>query len=319
MFREPLTQNYRRNDLVSFGAARYVFVMTRPPPSIGQLIREWRQRRRLSQSELACDAAISAKHVSFLETGRAMPDRDMVLHVSERLSIPLREQNLMLRAAGFDPSYQERSLDDPAYRMTRQSIELMLRMHEPNPAVAVDRHWTMAAANRVVAKLSAGVDPLLLSPPVNIIRLLLHPAGLAPRIINLAEWRQHLIARLQQQIAATGDPVLVNLVAEVSLYPLPAGRARRTTPRDFESLAMPLRLATVHGPLAFFTTTTVFDRPVDITLAELAIEAFLPADAATATIMRQIMADKVPAPVTAQGTPHLPPRPHRLVRRAATG
>lgn len=293
--------------------------MTSHGPSIGQLIREWRQRRRLSQLELASDAAISTKHVSFLETGRAMPDRDMVLHLAELLSIPLREQNLMLRAAGFDPSYQERSLDDPAFRVTRQSIELMLRIHEPNPAVAVDRHWTMVAANRVLAKLTAGVDPLLLSPPVNIIRLQLHPAGLAPRIINLAEWRQHLIARLQQQIEATGDPVLVNLVAEVSGYPLPAERRRRTGPRDFESLAMPLRLATLHGPLALFSTTTVFGRPNDITLAELAIEALVPADGATATIMRQIVADKLPAPVTPQMASHLPLRPHRLARRVAAG
>jgi len=293
--------------------------MTNPTPSIGQLIREWRQRRRLSQFDLARDAKISTKHVSFLETGRASPDREMVLHLAERLSIPLRDRNVMLHAAGFDPSYQERSLDDPAFRMTRQSIDLMLRMHDPNPAVAVDRHWTMAAANRAVANLVSGVDPLLLSPPVNVIRLNLHPAGLAPRIINLAEWRQHLIARLLQQIEATGDAVLANLVEEVSGYPLPASPVRRAKLRDFETLAMPLRLATVHGPLAFFSTTTVFGRAVDITLAELAIEAFFPADAATVTVMRQLSAEPAPASVAPHLTSRLAPRTPRLARRAASG
>src|SRR5580700_4301888 len=186
--------------------------MTPPPPSIGELIREWRQRRRLSQSDLACDAEISAKHVSFLETGRTLPDREMVLHLAERMSVPLRERNAMLHAAGFDPTYQERSLDDPTFRVTRHSIDQMLRMHEPNPAVAIDRHWTMAASNRAVASLLSGVDPLLLSPPVNFVRLNLHPLGLAPRIINLAEWRQSLLTRMRQQIDVTGDAGLIALV-----------------------------------------------------------------------------------------------------------
>jgi transcriptional regulator with XRE-family HTH domain len=291
--------------------------MTNPTPSIGDLIREWRQRRRLSQFDLACDAEISAKHMSFLETGRAMPDREMVLHLAERMLVPLRDRNIMLYAAGFDPSYQERSLDDPAFRETRHSMELMLRMHEPNPAVAIDRHWIMAASNRAVASLVSGVDPLLLAPPVNIVRLNLHPAGLAPRIINLAEWRQHLLARLGQQIDATGDPILMALVEEVSRYPMPAGATRRTKPRDFETLAVPLRLATVQGPLAFFSTTTVFARPVDITLSELTLEAYFPADAATVSIMRRISAEQ--APVAAHLAPREAPRATRLARRAASG
>jgi transcriptional regulator with XRE-family HTH domain len=284
--------------------------MTPPAPSFGQLIRVWRQRRRLSQSDLACDAKISAKHVSFLETGRVMPDREMVLHLAERMAIPLRDRNAMLHAAGFDPTYQERSLDDPSFRVTRHNIDLMLRTHEPNPAVAIDRHWTMAASNRGVARLVSGVDPLLLTPPVNLVRLNLHPAGLAPRIINLAEWRQHLLTRLREQIDATGDPVLTALVDEVSGYPMPTGAVRRVKPRDFETLAVPLRLATVQGPLAFFSTTTVFGRAVDITLAELAIEAFIPADTATVSVMRRMSAELAPvaAPVTS-----------RPVRRAASG
>jgi hypothetical protein len=224
----------------------------------------------------------------------------------------------MLHAAGFDPTYQERPLDDPAFRVTRHSIDLMLRMHEPNPAVAIDRHWTMAAANRAVASLVAGVDPMLLAPPVNIVRLNLHPAGLAPRIINLAEWRHNLLTRLRQQVDATGDTVLLSLVEEVSRYQTPTGPIRRTGPRDFETLAVPLRLATVHGPLEFFSTTTVFDRPIDITLAELTIEAFFPADAATVSIMRRMSAELAPAPIAAL-TPGAAPRPTRLARRAASG
>jgi hypothetical protein len=244
-----------------------------------------------------------------------MPDREMVLHLAERMSIPLRDRNAMLHAAGFDPTYQERPLDDPAFRVTRHSIDQMLRMHEPNPAVAIDRHWTIAASNRAVARLLSGVDPLLLSQPINFVRLNLHPLGLAPRIINLAEWRQALLTRLRQQTEVTGDFGLLALVEEVSRYPMPAGTVRRLKPRDFETLAVPLRLATVQGPLAFFSTTTVFDRPVDITLAELAIEAFFPADATTVSVMRRMSDDLAPAPVAAHLTASTP----RLARRAASG
>jgi transcriptional regulator with XRE-family HTH domain len=252
--------------------------MTTATRTIGELIRDWRQRRRLSQLDLACEAEISTKHLSFLETGRAQPGREMVLHLADQLAIPLRDRNVMLRAAGFAPTYQERALDDPGFRLARQSIDLILTMHDPAPALAVDRHWTMAAANRAVGDLISGVDPLLLTPPVNVIRLSLHPAGLAPRIINLIEWRYHVIGRLRQQIEVTGDPLLADLVEEVRDYPVPAGAARHAKPPDHEIVAVPFQLATVHGDLAFLSTTTVFGAPVDITLAELAIEAFFPAD-----------------------------------------
>ena len=270
-------------------------IATRP---IGDMIREWRLRRRLSQLDLACDAEISTKHLSFLETGRAAPSRDMLLHLADRLAVPLRDRNTMLRAAGFAPSYQERALDDPEFQRARRSIELILSVHEPNPALAIDRHWIAMAANRSVACLTAGIDPLLLTPPVNFIRLSLHPAGLAPRIVNLVEWRHHLIVRLQQQIEVTGDPVLVDLVEEVRDYPLPPGPAGRAPPRDHEIVAVPFRLATVHGVLSFFSTTTVFGTPVDITLSELAIESFFPADRATGVIVRRMLDDS-PAPPAA--------------------
>ena len=262
--------------------------------SVGDLLREWRQRRRLSQLDLACDAEVSTKHLSFLETGRAQPSREMLLHLADRLAVPLRDRNVMLRAAGFASTYQERSMDDPEFRAARQSIDLILSVHEPNPALAIDRHWTMIAANRAVAHLIAGVDPLLLTPPVNVIRLSLHPAGLAPRIINLVEWRRHIIERLQHQIEITGDQAIQDLVEEVRDYPLPPGPPGRAPPRDHEQVAVPFRLATIQGPLSFFSTTTVFGTPVDITLSELAIESFFPADQATAALMRRLMEETNP-------------------------
>jgi transcriptional regulator with XRE-family HTH domain len=284
--------------------------MSLPTRPVGHLIREWRQRRRLSQLDLACDAEISTKHLSFLETGRAQPSREMLLHLADRLAIPLRDRNVLLNAAGFSATYQERSLDDPDFRLARRSIDLLLSVHEPNPALAVDRHWTMAAANKAVGHLVAGVDPLLLTPPVNLIRLSLHPAGLAPRIINLVEWRGHIIDRLRQRIDVTGDPVLADLVEEVRDYPLPPGPSGRARPRDHEMVAVPFRLMTVHGPLSFFGTTTVFGTPVDITLSELAIEAFFPADPATIGVMRRLAEG-----VSAQSVPLVP----RLARQAASG
>jgi transcriptional regulator with XRE-family HTH domain len=168
---------------------------THQVPSVGQLLRSWRQRRRLSQLALAVEAEISPKHLSFVETGRATPSREMLLHLAEQLRVPLREQNVLLLAAGYAPHFPERPLDTPALDVARQAVELVLRGHEPYPALAIDRHWTLVAMNRVVAPLLANVAPLLLRPPVNVIRLSLHPAGLAPQIVNYGPWRAHLLHR----------------------------------------------------------------------------------------------------------------------------
>ena len=260
--------------------------MTNATRPVGDLIREWRQRRRLSQFDLACDADISTKHLSFLETGRAAPSQDMLLHLADRLAIPLRDRNVMLSAAGFGPSYQERGMTDPDFRPARACIDQVLRLHEPNPALAIDRHWMMLAANAPITRLMRGIDPILLKPPVNIVRIALHPAGLAPRIINLVEWRRHMIGRISQQIEINGDPTLLDLLEEVRDYPLPPGPAGRERPRDHEIVAVPFRLATVHGAVSFLNTTTVFATPLDITLSELMIESFFPADQATANLMR---------------------------------
>jgi transcriptional regulator with XRE-family HTH domain len=256
--------------------------------TIGDHLREWRQRRRLSQLDLALEADISAKHLSFLETGRAQPSRDMVLHLAERLDVPLRERNVLLLSAGYAPVFAQRPLDDPALRQARHAIDLVLKGHEPYPAIALDRHWTLVAHNAAVPALIASADAKLLEPPVNVLRLSLHPKGLAPRIANLPEWRAHLLMRLRQQIDVTADGTLIKLLDELSGYPAPGGgkAPRATLNEDYAGVVVPLQFKTDAGVLSFFSTTTIFGTPVDVTLSELAIESFFPADAATAERLR---------------------------------
>ena len=257
---------------------------------VSDLLREWRQRRRLSQLDLACEADISARHLSFLETGRSQPSRDMLLHLAERLEIPLRERNVLLNAAGFAPVYPERPLDDPALHAARKAVDLILAGHEPYPALAVDRHWSMMAHNNAVLPLLSGVDPALLTPPVNVLKLSLHPGGLAPRIANLPQWRAHLFARLGRQIEVSGDPVLVGLMRELRGYPVPdfTDTAEPEGGADYASVAVPFQLKTEVGILSFISTTTVFGTPVDITLSELALETFFPADTITGEALRAL-------------------------------
>jgi transcriptional regulator with XRE-family HTH domain len=269
---------------------------TRSQP-VGLLLRSWRQRRRLSQLELALEAEISPRHLSFLETGRSRPSRDTLLRLARQLQVPLREQNALLLAAGYAPAFLERPLAAPEMEAARHTVELVLAGHEPAPAIAIDRHWTLLAANRMVAPLLADLDQGLLQPPVNVIRLALHPRGLAAQVENLAEWRAHLLARLRQQVALSGDPVLSDLWHEVAAFPAPAGRGPQHAPAPHTTapLAIVLRARTAAGPLALLSTTTVFGTPVDITLAEIAIESFFPADAATAEALRTFWAGLPPA------------------------
>ena len=258
-------------------------------PAVGDLVREWRQRRRRSQLDLACDGEISTRHLSFIETGRATPSREMILHLTEVLDVPLRERNLMLVAAGYAPRFAERPLDDPALDAARDAVRLVLRGHEPYPAVAVDRHWTLVAANAAMGPLLEGIDPALLVPPVNVLRIGLHPLGLAPRIANLAEWRDHLLGRLRRQVADTGDAVLRALLDELTQYPATNAHATAVrAARDYAGVVVPLELVTPAGTLALFGTVTVFGTPLDVTLSELAVEAFFPADAATAARLRAL-------------------------------
>lgn len=248
---------------------------------VGEQLRAWRGRRRLSQLDLALDAEISARHLSFLETGRSQPSRPMLMRLADRLKIPARDRNLLLVAAGFSPALPERRLDDPALAAARRAVDLVLKAHEPFPALAVDRHWHMLAANAGVVPLLGGVAAHLLEPPVNVLRLSLHPQGVAPNIVNLAEWRAHILHRLEAQVEASADRVLAELLAELRAYP--GGSARAADSHG--GVAVPLVLRVGEAILSFLSTTTMFGTPIDITLAELAIEAFLPADAATAEML----------------------------------
>jgi transcriptional regulator with XRE-family HTH domain len=255
---------------------------------LGDHLRDWRRRRRMSQLDLACEADISARHLSFVETGRSHPSRDMVLHLAERLDVPLRERNVLLVAAGYAPVFAERSLTDPALQAARNAVDLILKGHEPYPALAVDRHWTLVASNEAVARLLVGTPPALLQPPVNVLRLSLHPEGLAPRIVNLAEWRGHLLTRLRRQIDVSADPILVDLMTELRSYPVSnePDKGASASDQDYAGVVVPLRLVMKNRVLSFFSTTAVFGTPVDITLSELALESFFPADAATVDALR---------------------------------
>jgi transcriptional regulator with XRE-family HTH domain len=239
--------------------------------------------------DLALEAEISTRHLSFLETGRSQPSREMVLLLAEKLDMPLRERNIMLVSAGFAPVYSQRSLDDPALGSMRQAVDLVLRGHDPYPALAVDRHWSLVSANEALVSLIGDVDPALMKPPVNVLRLSIHPAGLARRIVNFTEWRNHLVHRLQRQVDATGDAVLAGLIGELRSYPTPDAPAR--APRashDYAGIVVPLQLIAGEGVLTLFSTITIFGTPVDVTLSELAIEAFFPADPESTRMLRRL-------------------------------
>jgi transcriptional regulator with XRE-family HTH domain len=259
-------------------------VRERPP--VGTLLRDWRQRRRLSQLDLALDAGVSARHLSFVETGRSKPSSEMLLHLAEQLQVPLRDRNQLLLAAGYAPVFGQRALDDPEMQPVREAIELVLGGHEPYPALLVDQHWEMVAANRGVALITEGVAPDLLEPPVNALRVALHPEGMAPRILNLAEWRAHLLERLARQIAVTGDQALANLYAELAAYPAPPLESNGGRHSVANDIVVSLRLDGGGRELSFFSTVTTFGTAVDITVAELAIESFFPADKGTADFLR---------------------------------
>ncbi|WP_068163351.1 helix-turn-helix domain-containing protein [Rhodococcus phenolicus] len=249
--------------------------------SAGALLRHWRERRGLSQLALANLAGVSARHVSFVETGRSKPSRRMLLELSDHLDLPLRERNALLLAAGLAPAYPEHRLGDVPMAAVSDAIGRILTSHMPFPALVVDRHWTMIDANDAVVALVADCAPSLIEPPVNVLRLTLHPDGLAPRIANLGQWRAHLLARLRHQIAASGDPELMRLHAELEGYPGGDGADHG----DGAALVVPLRLRSDDGELSLLSTTTLFGTPLDVTVSELAIEAFYPADDATARVL----------------------------------
>lgn len=252
----------------------------------GELLKEWRGRRRISQLDLAYDTESSPKHLSFIETGRSQPSREMVLRLAEQLEIPLRERNVLLASAGYAPVFQEKKLDDAEMAAVKAAIDIILKGHEPNPAIAIDRRWNLHAMNRAAGLLTTMVDAKLLEPPVNVLRFCLHPDGLAKHIVNYFEWRHHLMEHLERQVLITGDALLSALVAELREYPPPRGAARPRSSDGFGyNVAAPLKLNTPAGELSFMSVTTVFGTPIEITLEELAIESFFPADAPTAEFL----------------------------------
>lgn len=254
--------------------------------TFGDHLRTWRQRRRMSQLDLASEAGISTRHLSFVETGRAAPSREMVLQLAEHLQLPLREQNALLVSAGFAPRFRERALDDPDLAAVRAAVETVLKGSEPNVALAIDRRWTLISANNAALKLMTGIAPHLLAPPANMLRASLHPEGLAPRILNLNEWRVHIFARLERQIDTTADPALIALLEELRTYP--SAGAHAPPLREAAPVITPLKLRTADGVLSLFGVTTLFGMPQDVTLDELAIETFFPADAESAAMLARL-------------------------------
>lgn len=245
--------------------------------TVGDVLRDWRARRRLSQLDLAGEADVSTRHLSFVESGRAAPSRDLLLRLAEPLAMPLREQNRLLLAAGYAPVHGERALDAPDMAAALAAVDAVLHAHAPFPALAVDRHWNLVRANDAATEMMVGIDSILLEPPVNVLRATLHPKGLAPRIANFAEWRHHLLARLRMDIDRSADPTLEALHAELRSYP---SSVSRHPPAPAARIAVPLVIRSeAHGRvLSFLSTTTVFGTATDVTLAELTLECFYPAD-----------------------------------------
>jgi transcriptional regulator with XRE-family HTH domain len=257
---------------------------------VGPLLRDWRQRRRLTQMELALDAGVSTRHLSFVETGRSRPSSDMVLHLAEQLEVPLRERNELLVAAGYAPRYADRGFEDPALTEIRSAVSRVLAAHEPFPAIAVDRYWDLVTSNEALAPLLAGVAPKLLEPPVNTIRLALHPDGMAPRIVNLGEYRADLIDRLERTWRLTGDERVHELHEEMLAYPGPAELDLPPAGAPHPAVTTQLRVRPADGAagpeLVFFSTITTFGTAIDVTVSELAVEAFFPANPETAQALR---------------------------------
>jgi transcriptional regulator with XRE-family HTH domain len=253
----------------------------------GVHLRRWRERRRMTQTDLAVAAESSTRHLSCLETGKAQPSRDMVIRLAEYLDIPLRDRNTLLLAAGFAPAFSERSLD--GLEAAKAAIETVLRAHHPLPAIAVDRHWNVVLSNAALPQLYEGCSEALLRQPVNAVRLMLHPEGMGPRIVNFAAWRAYSVSMLRQQLDAHGDPVIKQLLAEVAGYPVPDASEEQKGFEGPERLVTPFKVATRFGVASFLNTITVFGTPNDVTLAELALEMLFPADQDTIAIVRSMV------------------------------
>ena len=256
-------------------------------------MRHWRQRRRLTQLALATELEISQRHLSFIETGRSQPSREMVLRLVDELALPLRERNEMLVCAGYAPMFPERRLEAPELTPAREVLDSILAAHSPNPALAVDRHWKLISANAAVQLLIAGVAEHLRTGEINVLRLSLHPEGLAPRIVNIGQWREHVLARLAREIELSADPALIELRSELEHYPIPPDRQRDSIHASaVGGFAVPLQMVSEAGLLSFIGTTTVFGTAVDVTLSEITIETFFAVDKATSTALAAMLAGR---------------------------
>lgn len=274
--------NVRRYDRLGGDQMTSVRPVQRP---FGDLLRQWREHRRLSQLELSMQAEVSARHLSFVETGRSTPSRDMVIRLCERLDVPLRERNQLLVAAGYAPVYSQTALESPQMSSVLSAIQHVLSGHEPFPAAVVDRNWNLVEQNSGFQLFTHGVDPELLNSPVNVLRLALHPNGLADRIVNIAEWRAHVLSRLRRRIEVTADPGVTALYEEVRAYPGEWAEPEIVLPGPGD-IVVPLRISDGGRELAFFLAVAGFGTPLDVTMAELTIEVFFPADAETAAVVR---------------------------------
>jgi transcriptional regulator with XRE-family HTH domain len=256
--------------------------------SVGTLMREWRTRRRRSQLDLSLDVGVSTRHLSFVETGRSRPSPELVLAVAEHLDVPLRERNRMLLAAGFAPRYSQRGLDDESMARVRDSLQQMLDAHDPYPGVVIDRQWNILLANQAAQAFTRDLPAHVTQPTVNVFRVCLHPNGLAARTLNFEDWSAYLLRQIRRTIELTGDAALEALEQEVLAYPNVAGRpsVTDTGERDDPPLLVPFRLAADGTELSLFTTLTMFGTPRDVTLEELCVELFFPADEATETVLR---------------------------------
>ena len=256
---------------------------------VGPLLRAWRERRRVSQLELALRADSSARHISFIETGRSRPSEEMVLRLAEHLDVPVRERNALLLAAGYAPHYPETPLDSPALDALRQGMERLIQCYEPYPALVVDSVYNVVAANRGVMMLMEGVADSLLQPPLNAMRLTLHPDGLAPRIRNLREWRGHLLAQMEREIALHRSAPLRGLYEEVAAYPVPEPEHGHEPDEPVPYFALPMQIEHDGRTLSFISSISTFNTPMDVTVAELAIETLLPADPATVKYLQSLI------------------------------
>ncbi|MBV9292447.1 MAG: helix-turn-helix transcriptional regulator [Frankiales bacterium] len=250
-----------------------------PAAAVGPMLREWRSRRRVSQLELSSETGVSTRHLSFIETGRARPSRDMVMRLAEYLELPLRERNTLLLAAGHAPEFPQTPLSAESMRDVRRSLQSLVDAHEPCPALVADHAWNLVLANSAALSFTEGVPDELMADPINIIRLVMHPDGLSSRVANFADYSEHVLIRLQRQLRATGDPAIAELIRECQAYP-GVGRPRGSTHAIAPVLA--LRLSAGDDVLSFFTVVSTLGAPYDVTLDEIVIESFFPADDATA-------------------------------------